>query len=118
MNIKPFIDNYNWEKVNYPSKIEDWKRFEKNYLTISLNLSYIIEKKCMSCLYFKNNSSCEKLIILLMLLNEENEGWHYFAITKLLALLRGITSKHNPDFYCLNSLHSFAIKKFNLMKSV
>ena len=23
MNIKPFIDNYNWEKVNYPSKIED-----------------------------------------------------------------------------------------------
>ena len=53
-----------------------------------------------------------------MILNEENEGWHYFVITKLLALLRGITSKHNPDFYCLNSLHSFAIKKFNLMKSV
>ena len=46
-----------------------------------------------------------------MILNEENEGWHYFVITKLLALLRGITSKHNPDFYCLNSLHSFAIKK-------
>ena len=23
------------------------------------------------------------------------------------ALLRGITSKHNGDFYCLNSLHSF-----------
>ena len=26
---------------------------------------------------------------------------------KLSALLRGITSKHNGDFYCLNCLHSF-----------
>ena len=27
---------------------------------------------------------------------------------KLSALLRGITSKHHGDFYCLNCLHSFA----------
>ena len=26
---------------------------------------------------------------------------------KLSALLRGITSKNNSDFYCLNCLHSF-----------
>ena len=26
---------------------------------------------------------------------------------KLSALLRGITSKHHGDFYCLNCLHSF-----------
>ena len=30
---------------------------------------------------------------------------------KLSTLLRGITSKHNGDFYCLNCLHSFATKK-------
>ena len=29
---------------------------------------------------------------------------------KLSALLRGITSKHNGDFYCLNCLHSFRTK--------
>ena len=28
-NIKPFINKYNWEKINYPSKIDDWKKFEK-----------------------------------------------------------------------------------------
>ena len=28
-NIKPFTNNYNWEGINYPSKIEDWKRFKK-----------------------------------------------------------------------------------------
>ena len=26
----------------------------------------------------------------------------------MMALLRGITSKHQGDFYCLNCLHSFA----------
>ena len=35
------------------------------------------------------------------------EGWHYLAVNKLPALLRGITSKHHGDFYCLNCLHSF-----------
>ena len=28
-NIKLFINNYWWEGVNYPSKIEDWKRFHQ-----------------------------------------------------------------------------------------
>ena len=30
------------------------------------------------------------------------------AVKKLLALLRGITSEHHGDFYCLNCFHSFA----------
>ena len=38
------------------------------------------------------------------------EGWHYLAVKKLSALLRGITPKHHSDFYCLNFLHSFATK--------
>ena len=36
------------------------------------------------------------------------EGWHCLAVKRLPALLRGITSKHPRDFYCLNCLHSFA----------
>ena len=34
---------------------------------------------------------------------------------KLFTLLRGITSKHHGDFYCLNYLHSFRTK--NKLKS-
>ena len=37
----------------------------------------------------------------------EKEGWNYIAIKKLLALLRGIASKHYGDFYCLNCFHSY-----------
>ena len=28
-NIIPFINKYNWEGINYPSKIGDWKSFKK-----------------------------------------------------------------------------------------
>ena len=42
-----------------------------------------------------------------MIPNGEGQ-WHYLAVKELSALLRGITSKHHRDFYCLNCLHSFA----------
>ena len=35
------------------------------------------------------------------------KGCHYLVITKLSALLKGITSKYHSHFYCLNCLHSF-----------
>ena len=37
-NIKPFINKYNWKGINYSTKIDDWKRFEKNNPTIALNI--------------------------------------------------------------------------------
>ena len=36
-----------------------------------------------------------------------NNEWHYPAVKTLPALLRGINSKNNGDFYCLSYLHSF-----------
>ena len=35
---------------------------------------------------------------------------HYLSVKKLAALLRGMTSENNDDFYCMNCLHSFRIK--------
>ena len=35
-----------------------------------------------------------------MISNEEK--WHHIAVKKLSTLSRGITSKNNGDFYCLN----------------
>ena len=45
-----------------------------------------------------------------MISNGEKQQ-HYLAVKKLSALLRGITSKHDGDFYCLNCLQSFATEK-------
>ena len=40
------------------------------------------------------------------------ENWHYLAVKSLSGLLRGITSNHNGDYYCLNCFHSY-IKKID-----
>ena len=44
-----------------------------------------------------------------MITNEEGRQ-HCLTVKILSALLRGITSKNNGDFYCLNCLHSFRTK--------
>ena len=42
-----------------------------------------------------------------------------FSCKNLSFLLRGITSKHNSDFYCVNCLHSFRTEnKFKVQKNV
>ena len=38
------------------------------------------------------------------------EKWHYLAVKNLPGLLKGITSTHEKDFYCLNCFHSYRTK--------
>ena len=38
--IKPFIDQYKWKMIEFPSHPEDWKKFEQNKM-IPLNISYV-----------------------------------------------------------------------------
>ena len=42
-----------------------------------------------------------------MISNEEKGSWYYLAVKGISALLKGITSKHDDDFYCSNCFHSF-----------
>ena len=67
---------------------------------------YIKEKEICPAYISKADSNCGKKIIL-MVLNEEKEGWDYLAVKKLPAILKEITFKHYGDFYCLNCLNSF-----------
>ena len=101
-NIKPFQSKFNWKGINYPSKIDDWKMFEKNNPTIAPNVSYIKEKEICPTYIWKINSNCEKQIILLMIPNQEKKGWYYLTVKKLSALSYGITLKYKGDFYCFN----------------
>ena len=107
---KPFINKFNREKINYPSKIDDWKKVEKNNPTIAPK-----EQKILPAYISNHNPTREKTIILLMIPNKEKEGCHYLAVKKIFTLLRGITSKHNGDFYCFNCLHTFRTE--NKLKS-
>ena len=64
---------------------------------------YMLKKKKYILFIFHNRTQIVKnvkKVIFLMIPN--GEAWHYLAVRKPLALLRGITPKHHDDFYCLN----------------
>ena len=65
----------------------------------------------------KYNLIRDNQIILLMISNGKN--WHYLAVKSLSRLLRGITSNHDGDYYCLNCFHSHRTeKKLNAHKKI
>ena len=105
--IKPFIENYNWNDINFPTNKKDWNRFEVNNKNVALNILYVPfnTKKIEIAYKSKYNLVRDNQIILLMISNGEN--WYYLAVKSLSRLLRGITSNHVGDYYCLNCFHSY-----------
>ena len=54
--IKPFIDQYNWNDIDFPSTSKDWKKIELNNESIALNILYVSHKtpwKHTPCLLVK-----------------------------------------------------------------
>ena len=107
--IKPFIEQYNWKEIDFPSTSKDWKKFELNN-EIAFNILYLPRntKKIQVASKSKHNLTREKQVILLMISNGEN--WHYLVVKSLNGLLRGITSSHKEDFSYLNCFHSYRTK--------
>ena len=107
--IKPFIEKYNWEDIDFISTSKDWKKFESNN-EIALNILYVPHntRKIHIAYKSRHNLTRKKQVILLMISNGQN--WHYLVVKNLSGLLRGITSTHKEDFYCLNCFHSYRAK--------
>ena len=40
-NVKPFIDQYDWSDINFPSDKTDWDLFERNNESVVLNILYV-----------------------------------------------------------------------------
>ena len=57
--LKPFINKYNWDAINFPSEKDDWTKFEKNNVTILLNVLYAKKKKDI-LLMFQNRTQILK----------------------------------------------------------
>ena len=105
--IKPFIYQYNWNDIDFPSTGKDWKKFELNNESIRLNILYVPHKsgKIYLASKSKHNLTRKKQVFLLMI--TDGEKWHYTAVTRLSRLLRGVTGNNNGDFYCLNCFHAY-----------
>ena len=106
--IKPFIDKYNWKYIDFPSYSKHWKKIESNNKSIALNILYLPHntENIRHAYELKYNLNRENQVILLII--TDGETWYYLAVKGLSALLRGITSNHKEDFYCLNCFHSYS----------
>ena len=111
--IKPFITKYNWEWIEFPAGLKDWKKFEQNNETIVLNILYVPYNTEQICCAYKSkyNNEHKNQVILLMI--TDGEKWHYLAlksepmlyngklcnrpVESLSRLLRGKTSNHHGD---------------------
>ena len=103
--IKPFIDQYNWKEIDFPSHSKDWKKFEQNNKTIALNILFVPHntEKIRLAYKSKHNFKCKNQVILLMI--TDGKKLHYLTVNILSALLKEITSNHKGDFCCLNCFH-------------
>ena len=103
------VSKINWEDIDFPSTSKDWKNFESNN-AVALNILYVPynTKKINIAYKSKNNLTQERQIILLMV--SDGQKWHYLVDKNLSGLLRGITSNHKEDFYCLNCFCSYSTK--------
>ena len=106
------------EDIEFPSHSKDWKKFEQNSKTIDLNILSIKHntKQIRQAYISKYNYRRDNQVTLLTITNNSKHSdgvkdWHYLAVKNLSKLLRGITSNHDEDFYCLNCFHSYRTKK-------
>ena len=77
--IKPYVNNFNWNNINFPPIKQDYATFEINNENISLNI-YELKNEKISQLY-KSNYDKKRVNLLLL------ESKHYVCIKNLKSLL-------------------------------
>ena len=109
--IMPFIEQYNWKEINFPSHKKGWNDFEKNNKTTAHNILYVPynTEEIRHAYKSKHNLTGKNQVILLMITDDKK--WHYRAVKGFSALRTGIKSNHKGNFYCLNCLYSFRTEK-------
>ena len=74
-NIKPCIDQYDWEGIEFPAGIKYWKRFERNDKTVALNILFAPHNEnTLNLAYkWKYNRKPKNQVVLLMITTGKND---------------------------------------------
>ena len=123
-------DKFNWNGIDFPASIPDYKRFEKLNEDIALNFMYIpfnkedddnvnetidVEQECISNFNFTR----KKQVVLLKISN--GKKWHFLALKsdqeensefirstkRFSSLMASIISNSHENHYCFGCFHSF-----------
>ncbi|XP_057302746.1 uncharacterized protein LOC130636913 [Hydractinia symbiolongicarpus] len=104
--LRPYVDLYNWEGIEFPTTIKDISKFEKNNSDIAVNVLYIMGKKINILRRSEHNIRRSKQANLLLITDDKKT--HYIAVKSLPRLLGKETSKNrNAMHFCLSCLQAF-----------
>ena len=72
--LKPYINKYNWEGIEFPAGPKDWKKFGRNNKIIALNILFVSHNtKTIRVAYRSEyNNKPKKQVILLMITDGKN----------------------------------------------
>ena len=89
--FNPFINQYDWKEIDFPSRQKDWKKFELNNKSIALNILFAPCNTEKIRLEYKSKYNTKRKNQVILLMITDRKKWHYLAVKSLSALLRGIT---------------------------
>ena len=112
--IKPFINNLNWENINFPTIQQDYQQLEVNNKCIALNILQILNNEISHYYKSQHNKTRENKVILLMITDNNNKQnaehlSHYLVVKRLNALLKN-KNDHNTSYFCIDCFKKFRIK--------
>ena len=91
---------------------KDYSALEKNNSDIAINILFVPYKtKEIRQAYISKHNKTRNIHANLLMITDGTGNWHYLAIKSISGLLRGVTSNHNGDYYCLNCFHSYTTEK-------
>ena len=83
--LKPFINNYNWKDIEFPSHSKDLRKFECNNKAIALNILYVPYKtKEIRQAYISEHNDKRNNQVNLLMITDGTSNWLYLAIKNLL----------------------------------
>ena len=91
------MDQHNWKKKKIFHHTQKCHRIPQN------------TEKIRPAYESKHNFKRENQVITLMI--TDGKKWHYLTVKGLFALLKGMSSNHVGDFYCLNCFHWYRTEK-------
>ncbi|XP_057310074.1 uncharacterized protein LOC130648072 [Hydractinia symbiolongicarpus] len=104
--MKPYVDLYNWDGMEFSTSIKDISKFEKNNPDIAVSVLYVMGKKINILRRSEYNIRRNKQVNLL-LINDDKKR-HYTAVKSLSRLLGSDTLKNTAKMhFCLNCLQAF-----------
>ena len=96
--LKPYINKYHWEGIDFPAGPKEWQKFEWNNKTIALNILFIPHNTEIIRVAHRSDHSNKHKKQVISLMITDSKKHHYLTVISLSALLQGKSSNHKEDF--------------------